>query len=301
MNLRAAPACADAPAGKRSNAVTTLAFRRSHAALLALLAGLMLCAATYSIAAPLWEASDESEQFQYVVYLLTRHGLPTQLPTIQPNGNSEANQPPLYYVLVAPFAAGLDLSDAARIRLNPHMGWVNDPSGILATAHLLDEGWPYHGAFLAAHRLRLLSALLGALTIVLTYAIAREATQDHWLALLAATLLAFLPGFLFASATIDNDALANVLGAALLLIVVAAPRLGPARAAHLFGLASALAILTKLDLCRSSVLACSGCFGRRRIAACHTLRCVWPCRRCRRSSTGSGGSGPANGIWSAPA
>jgi 4-amino-4-deoxy-L-arabinose transferase-like glycosyltransferase len=217
-------------------------------AFLVLLAGFMLCAATYSIAAPLWEASDESEHFQYVVYLLMQHALPAHLPTIQPNGNSEANQPPLYYVLAAPLAAGLDLSDAARIRLNPRMGWENDPAGILATAHLLDEGWPYHGAFLAAHRLRLLSTLLGALTLVLTSAIPRESTQDRRLALLAAAVLALLPGFLFASATIDNDALANVLGAALLLIVVAAPRLGSARATLLFGVASALALLTKLDL-----------------------------------------------------
>lgn len=208
----------------------------------------MLCAATYSVAAPLWEASDESEHFQYIVFLLTQHRLPTILATIQPNGNSEANQPPLYYAIVAPVAAGLNLADAARIRLNPHMGWLHDPAGIQATAHLLDEGWPYHGAFLAAHRIRLLSLLFGALTIMLTYVIARESTQDRRTALLAAALLALLPGFLFASATIDNDVLANLVGAVLLLVVVAAPKLGEPRATLAFGLASCLALLTKLDL-----------------------------------------------------
>ncbi|MGI8914672.1 MAG: glycosyltransferase family 39 protein [Chloroflexota bacterium] len=228
--------------------IQTGGWRCPQVALIVLLAGFVLAAATYNVAAPLWEASDESEQFQYVVYLLTQHGLPRQLPTIQPNGNSEANQPPLYYILVAPLAVGLDLGDAARIRLNPHMGWEHDPSGILATAHLLDEGWPYHGVFLAAHRIRLFSTLLGALTILLTYAIAGESMRDQRLALLAAAMLALLPGFLFASATIDNDALANLLGAVLLLLVVAAPRLGYARATLLFGGTSALAMLTKLDL-----------------------------------------------------
>lgn len=225
-----------------------VAGRRYRVALSLLLAGFVLCAATYSIAAPLWEASDESEHFQYIVFLLTRHHLPTRLATIQPNGNSEANQPPLYYALVAPVAAGLNLADAARIRLNPHMGWLHDPAGIQATAHLLDEGWPYHGAFLAAHRIRLFSTLLGALTIVLTYLIAIESTRDRRTALLAAALLALLPGFLFASATIDNDVLANLVGAGMLLVLLSAPRLGEPRATLGFGVLSGLALLTKLDL-----------------------------------------------------
>jgi hypothetical protein len=248
MNLQAAPARPEALASKSGSTLRTPALRRPQVALLALLAGFMLCAATYSIAAPLWEASDESEHFQYIVYLLREHTLPSRLPSIQPGGNNEANQPPLYYLLVAPVAAGLDLSDAVRIRLNPQMGWEGDPAGIAATAHLLDEGWPYHGAFLAAHRVRLLSTLLGAVTILLTYAIASACTANRRTALLAAALLALLPGFIFTSATIDNDALANVLGALLLLIAVQANQLGARRAALCFGTVSCLALMTKLDL-----------------------------------------------------
>lgn len=222
--------------------------RGHHRILLTLLlVGFVLCAATYSVAAPLWEAPDESEHFQYVAYLLAHHRLPSHLPSIQPSGNNEGNQPPLYYVLVAPVAIGLDLSDAARIRLNPHMGWVNDPSAVATTAHLLDEGWPYHGAFLAAHRIRLLSTLFGALTIVLTFGIAREVTGDRSTALLAAALLALLPGFLFASATIDNDVLANTLGALLLLTVVWRGRMS-LKGGLAVGVTSALALMTKLDL-----------------------------------------------------
>jgi len=238
-----APPVPDSPAGEPSHTARV----RHRLLLTLLLVGFTLCAATYSVAAPLWEASDESEHFQYIVYLLAQHRLPSRLPSIQPSGNNEGNQPPLYYLLVAPVALGLDLSDAARIRLNPHMGWLNDPSGVAATAHLLDEGWPYHGAFLAAHRIRLLSALLGALTILLTFGIARETTGDRATALLAATLLALLPGFLFASATIDNDVLANTLGALLLLIAVWRGG-GSYRQGLAFGAISTLALLTKLDL-----------------------------------------------------
>lgn len=221
--------------------------RRRRVALFALIVTFIVCAATYSVAAPLWEASDESEHFQYIVYLATEHQLPTTLPSIQPSGNNEGNQPPLYYLLVTPLTAGLDMRDAARIRLNPHMGWLNDPTGVMATAHLLDEQWPYHGAFLAAHRIRLLSAFLGGLTVLLTYAIAREATGDKRPGLLAAALLALLPGFLFSSATIDNDVLANVVGALLLLLVVwRGEALGWRSVA--FGVVAALALVTKLDL-----------------------------------------------------
>ncbi len=248
MSLQAAPARPEALPSDRGSTSRTHTLRRPHVFLVALLVGFMLCAASYSIAAPLWEASDESEHFQYIVYLLQDHALPRRLPSIQPGGNNEANQPPLYYLLVAPVAAGLDLSDAGRIRLNPQMGWEGDPAGVAATAHLLDEGWPYHGAFLAAHRIRLLSTLLGAITILLTYAIASACTANRRTALLAAALLALLPGFLFSSATIDNDALANVLAAVLLLVLIRAHYLGPRRAALYFGAVSCLALMTKLDL-----------------------------------------------------
>ncbi len=207
----------------------------------------VLCALSYSVVAPLWEASDESEHFQYVVYLATQHQLPSGLPSIQPSGNNEGNQPPLYYVLVQPLVAGLDLSDAGRIRLNPHMGWVNDPAGVQATAHFLDEQWPYHGAFLAAHRLRALSTLLGALTLLITYFAAKRATGDRRLALAATAILAILPGYLFSSATINNDVLANVVGALLLLVTLWRPK-SLAWRGLAFGAVAALGVLTKLDL-----------------------------------------------------
>jgi len=56
-----------------------------------------------------------------------------------------------------------------------------------------------------------------------------------------------LPGFLFASATIDNDVLANTLGALLLLIAVWRGG-GSYRQGLAFGAISTLALLTKLDL-----------------------------------------------------
>ncbi len=215
--------------------------------LYAILAGFFLIASTYSLAAPLWEASDESEHFQYIRYLIEHHTLPTELPSIQPNGNTEANQPPLYYLLAVPFALGVDLSDADRIRLNPHMGWKNAPDANASAAHVIDEEWPYHGAFLAAHRVRILSALLGTITLAITYAIALTCTASRSVAILAVALLACLPGFLFASATIDNDVLVNSLASVLLLIAARFDGRSNRSYAALYGVVAALALLTKLD------------------------------------------------------
>ncbi len=215
--------------------------------LLCLLAGFVLCAVSYSLIVPLWEAPDEPEHFQYVRYLVQQGAIPLQLPTIQTDGNNEGKQPPLYYFLALPFVAGLDLHDADRIRLNPHAGWPGAPDGTAAATHVLDEGWPYHGVFLAAHRVRLLSVLLGAMTVALTYAVALACTGRGRTALLAAALVALLPGFLFASATIDNDTLLDTLATALLLVVVTIDEDNARWRALMFGLLSGLALLTKLD------------------------------------------------------
>jgi hypothetical protein len=171
----------------------TAATRRQHHRWLvgALLLAFLVSAVLYSIAVPIWEAPDEPEHFQYVYFLLTLHRLPNILPTITPYGNQEGKQPPLYYLLAVPFAAGIDLSNADCIRLNPHVGWPKDHAIV---AHLLDEGVPYHGVFIASHRIHLFSAALGTLTIALTYGIGATCLKSRRLGLLAAAFAAVLPG-----------------------------------------------------------------------------------------------------------
>jgi hypothetical protein len=115
---------------------------------------------------------------------------------------------------------------------------------------LRDEAWPYHGIFLTAHRVRLLSVLLGGATVLLTYFIALTYTADRRVAFGAAAFTAFLPGFLFASATIDNDALVNPLAAALLFLTLRYASGTTARHRYLAiaaGIIGCLALFTKLD------------------------------------------------------
>jgi hypothetical protein len=71
---------------------------------------------------------------------------------------------------------------------------------------------PDHGWLLW---LRLPNIVFGALTVLLSYLAVRLVTEDRWTPVVASALVAFMPHFLFMSAFVTNDNLANLLGAAL--------------------------------------------------------------------------------------
>src|SRR5262245_55058539 len=65
-----------------------------------LLASTALLLVLWSFAVPIFEAPDEPAHWQYAQYLHTQKKLPVYTAWVV-----EANQPPLYYLLIAPFAA----------------------------------------------------------------------------------------------------------------------------------------------------------------------------------------------------
>jgi len=96
-----------------------------------------------------------------------------------------------------------------------------------AFLHTFDNGSPFQGAALAVHLLRLYSLVLGAVTIVLTYTLAREILPERPLiALGAAAFVAFLPQFIFITAAISNDNLATLLTVATLWQLIRIMRRG---------------------------------------------------------------------------
>jgi 4-amino-4-deoxy-L-arabinose transferase-like glycosyltransferase len=58
------------------------------------------------------------------------------------------------------------------------------------------------------------------LTVLLTFLAARDITEDPWTPVVAASVVAFMPRFVFLSAFVTNDNLVNFLGAALALAAV---------------------------------------------------------------------------------
>jgi hypothetical protein len=95
--------------------------------------------------------------------------------------------------------------------------------------------------------LRLPNVLLGALTVFLTYLAIRLITADVWTPVVAASMVAFLPRFVFLSSFVTNDNLVDLLGALFVLLALryttGPSRLGMVAVGGTFG----LLVATKLS------------------------------------------------------
>jgi 4-amino-4-deoxy-L-arabinose transferase-like glycosyltransferase len=191
-----------------------------------ILASYMLIAAIYSIITPIFEVSDELWHYPMVKYLADNGlCLPPQDPANPGPWRQEGSQPPLYYLLSAILTAGIDTSDMDVVRrINPHadIGVIRPDGNANMIVHRTEqEGFPWRGTVLAVHVIRCFSIALGLATLLVTYQLAREIFPEQpVIALGAAALNAFLPMFVFISASVNNDNLSNLLGNLLTLLIV---------------------------------------------------------------------------------
>lgn len=166
----------------------------------------------------------------------------------------EAGQPPLYYILAAPTIASLDTSDFPDfVRFNdahPAVAAHTQSEAFNVFIHTPHETFPYQGAVLAVHIVRLLSVLWGAGTVVGTYLVAREIVPSRpGLALAAASITAFNPHFIYISSVVNNDACAACLCTFTLWLAVRIgreARLSPKNLVFM-GLVLGLALLSKVS------------------------------------------------------
>jgi hypothetical protein len=180
-----------------------------------ILAAFVLLAAIYSVATPIFEASDEVSHYAVVQHIANTGALPVQQPGVKAPWDQEGSQPPLYYLFVSPLAGLIDTRDAAdRMYRNPHAA-PGDPS-LDANRNLIihspAEDFPWRDTTLAVHLIRLLSILMGAGTIGLSYLIARRIFPDRSsIPIGTALLVAFNPMFIFITASVNNDNLTILL------------------------------------------------------------------------------------------
>ena len=175
----------------------------------------VLLATIYSLATPVFEASDEYLHFPVVKHIADGYGLPVQRPGTKTAWEQEGSQPPLYYLLVSPIARWIDTRDMPeRLRYNPHA----QPGDPYRTAnknlivHSSAESFPWQGTALAVHLIRFVSIAMGAATVAAAGALVREiAPERPDLATGAMALTAFTPMFLFISASVNNDNLVILL------------------------------------------------------------------------------------------
>lgn len=229
----------------------------------------------YSLATPLFEASDEAWHYPFVQHLANGGGLPIQRAD-QTDADApwrqEGSQPPLYYALAALVTAPIDDTNWREIqRLNPHsdLGLATRDGNINVVLHTKAEQFPWAGAALAVRLARLLSVVLSTLTVGIAYLIARaifpaplagsdESGHSAWLRIGTLVFTACVPMFAFISGSINNDnaaVLFSTMGVWWALRIVRR-RDTTGRAAIIAGLIASAGALSK-----SSALGLIGLFG----------------------------------------
>ncbi len=234
----------------------------------------------YAVVTPPFEASDELWHYPMIRHLADGNPLPVQVfdPALAGPWKQEASQPPLYYYLGAALTFWIDASDMADVRLeNPHVdnGLITEDGNTNLVVHD-PQANPWQGTLLAVRLVRLMSVLMSAGTVYLTYRIARAASGGRpEIALGAAAVNAFLPMFLFISGAVNNDNLAILLASTalfLMISIVAGKERRPAQEADgaavwkkggawlLLGAVLGLALLTKEGTIGLLPLAWGTCF-----------------------------------------
>lgn len=188
--------------------------------LILLLIGYLAVTVTYSVVNPLFEAPDEHHHFA-VAHFLAETG---QLPVIDGAADAwlgqEAAQPPLYYglasVLLRPIAVEYPVEN---VWINPfvQLGDAGSPTNRNFLVHTSAEMWPWQDWALGVHVLRLFSVALGLGTLFFIFGAGNTLWPDKpYRALLATTLVAFLPQFNFLHSYVNNDVLIIFLASAAL-------------------------------------------------------------------------------------
>jgi len=166
----------------------------------------VVLSAVIAIRTPAWESSDEPGHVQNIETLVGGHWY-----RMGPNTGNEAHQAPLYYIVMATWQ-----------RVSGQPARIPNPGDATFANHRSRGLFLHHTA--ADHRfllwLRLPNVLLGAATILLTALAVRRLTSDPWTPVVAASIVAFTPRFVFLSAFVTNDNLVNLLGALLTFLAV---------------------------------------------------------------------------------
>jgi hypothetical protein len=220
-----------------------------------ILALYLLLAVLYGLVTPIYEGPDEIGHVLYVKHLFEGRDLPRQTREYARayGFGQEGSQPPLYYALNAALVRVLRLSLAGLEGIPPVNPFTTRgrPARYNVACYRHDprqEIFPFQGAARAVHVMRLLSALLGGITVTAVYLATRQAFPgSEEAALLAAQLVAFNPQFAFMGGVVNNDNLVNCLVAMAVALTLYGLRRGFTwRRALVLGLVCGLAALAKL-------------------------------------------------------
>ncbi|HYO88075.1 MAG TPA: glycosyltransferase family 39 protein [Candidatus Limnocylindrales bacterium] len=163
---------------------------------------------TYALRTPAFEAPDEASHFLYIHNLIETGELPLleDHDTVFASQSVQRHHPPLYYLLGAALVAGTDRSNVSELLQTNPFASVGTVSAVNQNAFLHPLLLSGSGALTAVLLLRLAGIAFGVGTVWLVYRTGR-ALGGTSVGLASAWLVACLPGFLFVSASINNDTL----------------------------------------------------------------------------------------------
>ena len=180
--------------------------------------------------------------------------LPVQGPDKNGPWEQEGSQPSLFYGLAALVTSAVDRSDFDTVSVRTPRSNLGDPSypGNKNFALYSALSRPMQGVNLAVHLGRWLNVLLGAVTVLCTFTLAKQSFPSDRLAqILASGLVALNPQFLFISASFSNDSLVTALSS---LTLVMLSRIGQPDSRHLVGLGQLVVLGLLLGLAALSKL-----------------------------------------------
>ena len=192
------------------------------------IAAFTVIALLYSIVIPPFETPDEIWHFAFIQHVASGQGLPVSEAGTQAFWRQQGVQAPGYYLIAAALTAWIDQSDFPELyaRANPHraIGRSDAMENRNYLIHHRNENWPWQGSILALHMTRLLSILLGAVTLWASHRTV-EPILGGKLALMGVAVFAFIPQFIFISAAASNDNAVNALAALVLwrLVLLVVP------------------------------------------------------------------------------
>jgi hypothetical protein len=180
----------------------------------------IMLASIIAIKTPAYESADEPGHVQNIETLVSGHwyGMNSKCRALDSFcTGTETHQAPLYYLVFAGW------QDLAGLSVQPPY------KGPQANGFSVDNGpiWQ-QGVFLHHSSadlrfllwLRLPNVLLGALTVIFAFFTVRMVSSDPLTPVVGASLVAFLPRFVFISSFVTNDNLVNLLGAILAFLAL---------------------------------------------------------------------------------
>lgn len=177
----------------------------------------------WSVVVPLGEGPDEPAHMRYAIFLAQTGQLPVQRAEPQESDvPGEGHQPPLAYWLLQPVTRWLPPEERLlEVGANPQfrLNGGDQPNAFFRSTR---DIWPYQGVALAWHLARAVSALLGGVTVLLTYLTARRCFPElGWLASGAAAIVALNPQVIFSHSLVSNDPLMIALTSGLVYTSIA--------------------------------------------------------------------------------